>query len=80
MSSLGLAVAYIVIILSSSINTVGTLIMNIGHFRNAEGQIQGLTTDIAELYKNVIFLDDYNKLMNINSQIEGEVRGKNVIT
>ncbi len=54
--------------------------MNIGHFRNAEGQIQGLTTDIAELYKNVIFLDDYNKLMNINSQIEGEVRGKNVIT
>jgi len=82
LSSVGLFVAYLTIILwSVASKSVGAVVMNVGLFRNAEGQIQGITTDVANLYKNVVFLSDYDRLMSVEPMIENnsgreELNGK----
>jgi len=79
LSSVGLFVAYVVIILwSITGKSVGAVVMAIGLFRNAEGQIQGITTDVANLYKNVVFLRDYDRLMEVEPVIEKESGSKNL--
>jgi len=51
--------------------TVGSVVMNVGLFGNAQGQIQGLSRDLSDLYRNAISLDDYENVKALPFAIEG---------
>lgn len=66
---------YIVWLTAKKSGTIGSVVMNVGLFANTQGQIQGTADDIANLYRNVIFLNDYYELQGIKSEIEGRKTG-----
>jgi len=55
--------------------TVGSLLMNVGLFRNGQSQIQSLADDLVQLYRNMIFLESYWDLSQITSTIESKEDG-----
>ncbi|MCK4905651.1 ABC transporter ATP-binding protein [bacterium] len=61
---------YIVWVTAQKSGTIGSVVMNVGLFANAQGQIQGVADDFANLYKNALFLNDYYELKELNPGIE----------
>lgn len=61
---------YIVWVTANKSGTIGSVVMNVGLFANAQGQIQGVADDFANLYRNAIFLNDYYELQEKNPKIE----------
>lgn len=55
--------------------TIGSVVMNVGLFVNAQGHIQGIADDFANLYSNSIFLNDYYNLQQVESKIERQKTG-----
>ncbi|MFX0196193.1 MAG: ABC transporter ATP-binding protein [Candidatus Hodarchaeota archaeon] len=66
---------YIVWVTARQAGTVGSVVMNVGLFANAQGQIQGMADDFATLYRNSIFLNDYYSLRQEASTIECQKTG-----
>jgi len=61
---------YIVWVTAKSTGSIGSVVMYVGFFANAQGQIQGIADDFANLYRNTIFLSDYYELQKIEPEIE----------
>ena len=61
---------YIVWITAKKSGTIGSVVMEVGLFANAQGQIQGIADDFANLYRNAIFLNDYYELKELKPAIE----------
>jgi ABC-type multidrug transport system fused ATPase/permease subunit len=72
LNKLASAAAYVAIVLLAARQngTVGMVTMYVGLFANAQGQVLGLSSDIAQLYENSVFLADYFELMAVHSSIE----------
>lgn len=61
------AIAYLwtALLVAGKGGTIGDVTMNVGLFGNAQGQVQGLLGDLTQLYESRLYLQDYQKLMNI---------------
>lgn len=66
---------YIVWLTAGKSGSIGSVVMNVGLFANAQGQIRGIADDFANLYRNAIFLNDYYELQEIKPKIERRKTG-----
>jgi len=55
--------------------TIGGVTMNVGLFNRAQGQVEGLSTSVAGLHRDALFLQDYFRLIGAEPGIEGQDRG-----
>lgn len=82
-SALGLAasalsyVAIVWLVLQRG-GTVGIVTMYAGLFANAEGQVMGLSFNVANLHSDAMFLEDYFTLMAAEPIVEGDTNGEHL--
>lgn len=76
-SRLASACAYLIVIIGTRAvgGTIGGVMMNVGLFANAQGQVQGVSGAIVGLHREALFLQDYFKLIGAEPGIEGREDG-----
>ncbi len=69
------AYVYIAVLGARQGISLGSIMMNVGLFSNAQGQIRGLVQDLTAIYRNAIFLEDYTRFTKLRSEIEDSDAG-----
>ena len=75
------ACAYVIIVIGTRAvgGTIGGVVMNVGLFARAQGQVERVSNSIASLHREALFLQDYFKLIVAQPVIEGPDDGINLV-